>query len=139
MQPETDLFNQVISTGDMAEDLEIIKSINNAYGLYTPYDREGNLLPGAIVDGNQNIENSRFVLFSPNNQNRVQSIISAGSVILAQRVPDNVVKEDVVQQPVTIGGETKLVNVVRHTLPQFRQNLEYTGYRIGKDNKIVFN
>ena len=138
VQPETDLFNQVISTGDMAEDLEIIKSINNAYGLYTPYDREGNLLPGAIVDGNQNIENSRFVLFSPNNQNRVQSIIRAGSVILAQRVPDNVVKEDVVQQPVTIGGETKLVNVVRHTLPQFRQNLEYTGYRIGKDNKIVY-
>ncbi len=139
VQPESVLFNEVFSTGDAQEDANLIELIDGAYGFYTPYDTDGSLLPGSIIGGNFNVSNSRFVGFSPSNQNRVQTLVKRGSVVLALKTPETDTSTKVISQPVVKqDGTVEYVSVRQVALPQFQQNLDLTGRYIDDRGRIVY-
>lgn len=130
-QSEESLFSEVLSTGDLKQDAELKNQIDTAVGYYTPFDVEGNLLPGAIVDGNAVLDQMDFVKFSKTNTTRVRSLIKNGSVIIAHEVLPSMSNEvGVVFQRHDDGD----MYVTQTPLPQFEQNLDLTGKEfVGND------
>ena len=133
-QSEESLFSQVLSTGNLQEDIRLQSLINTAVGYYTPYDEDGELIPGSIVDGNVILDRMDFVKFTPTNSTRVRSLVRSGSVVLAHEVmPSRANEMGVVLQRHDRGD----MYVTQTPLPQFEKNLDLTGKEfVGNDIKF---
>ena len=132
-QSEESLFSEVLSTGNLKEDAILKNQIDTAVGFYTPFDEDGNVLPGAIIDGNVVLDKMDFVKFRKTNTTRVRSLIKNGSVILAQEVLPSMANEIGVRLQEHDDGN---MYVNPFSLPQFEQNLDLTGKEfVGNDIK----
>ncbi len=132
-QSEEFLFSEVLSTGNLKEDAILKNQIDTAVGFYTPFDEDGNVLPGAIIDGNVVLDKMDFVKFRKTNTTRVRSLIKNGSVILAQEVLPSMANEIGVRLQEHDDGN---MYVNPFSLPQFEQNLDLTGKEfVGNDIK----